>query len=148
MVIIMSMGERLYTGNGSEIMTHSILRKESIPRCNGREGSPTRHLSPGRYGGSLKGQRRSFQSSSSNVSNSPIYSPVKLRSTSFSSPRLSRSSPNLPSSSPPHTPQRHLTKPPNKRLEQALDKFSKVALPFYLQIISCHTSNISQVRNF
>ena len=142
MVIIMSMGERLYTGNGSGVMTHSILRKGSSSRCNGREGSPTRHLSPGRYGGSLKGQRERFQSSSSFT-----YSPVKLRSHSFSSPTLSRSSPNLPSSSPSHTPQRHLPKPPNKRLEQALDKFSKVALPFYLQIISCHTSNISQVRN-
>ena len=136
------MGERLYTGNGSGVMSHSILRKGSTSRSNGREGSPTRHLSPGIYVGSLKGQRGRFQSSSSST-----YSPVKLRSHSFSSPTLSRSSTNLPFSSPSRTPQRHLSKPHNKRLEQALDKFSKVALPFYLQIISCHTSNISQVRN-
>jgi hypothetical protein len=144
-VIIMSMGERLYTGNGSGVVAHSILRKRSS-YSNGRTGSPVRHISPGRHAGSLRGPKKRFQSTSSSVS--PTTSPVKLRSTSFSSATISRSSPHLPSSSPSHRPRRHLPQTPNKRLDLALDEFSNIALPFYLQIISCHTNNIAKVGHF
>ena len=143
----MSMGERFYTGNGSGVVAHSIYRKRSSS-SNGRAGSPGRHISPGRHAGSLRGPRRSFQSTASGLSNSSTYSPVKLRSTSFSSATISRSSPHLPSSSPSHRPRRHLHQTPNKRLDLALDKFSNIALPFYLQIIACNTSNIAQVENY
>ena len=147
MVIIMSMGERLYTGNGSGVVAHSIIRKRSS--CtNGRTGSPRRHISPGRYAGSLRGPRKMFQSNTSNLLNSSTNSPLQLRSTSFSSATISRSSPHLPSSSPSNRPRRHLPQTPNKRLDLALDKFSNIALPFYLQIIACHTSNIAQVENY
>ena len=143
----MSMGERFYTGNGSGVVAHSICRKRSSS-SNGRAGSPGRHISPGRHAGSLRGPRRSFQSTASGLSNSSTYSPVKLSSTSLSSATISRSSPHLPSSSPSHRPRRHLHQTPNKRLDLALDKFSNIALPFYLQIISCHTSNIAKVENY
>ena len=136
MVVTMSMGERLYTGNGSGIIAHSILRKRSPSRLN---GSPGRNISSGRH----KSPSRQLQSSSSSLSSSSIYS------TSFASSPISRSTPHLPSSSSPsHKLQRRLPKTPNKRLKLALDKFSNIALPFYLQIIVCHTSNISKVSDF
>ena len=147
MVIIMSMGERLYTGNGSGVVAHSILRKRSSS-TNGRTGSPGRHISTGRHAGSLRGPKKMFQSTSSSLSNASTYSPVKLRSTSFSPATFSRSYPHLRPSSPSHRPRRHLPQTPNKRLDLALDKFSNIALPFYLQIISCHTNNIAKVDNF
>ena len=143
----MSMGERLYTGNGSGVVAHSIIRKRSS-YSNGRTGSPGRHISPGRHAGSLRGPKKSCQSNTSSLSNSATYSPIKLRSTSFSSATISRSSPHLPSSSPSHRPRGHLPQTQNKRLDLALDKFSNIALPFYLQIISCHTNNIAKVDNF
>ena len=135
----MSMGERLYTGNGSGIMAHSILRKRSPSRLNGSQG---RNISSGRHAASLKSPSRRLQSSSSTLSSSSIYS------TPFASPPISRSTPNLPSSSPSHNLQIHLPKTPNKRLKLALDQFSNIALPFYLKIIACHTSNISKVSDF
>ena len=138
MVIIM--GERLYTGNGSGVVAHSILRKRSTSRISGREGSPDSNISPRRQAG-INGSGRRFQSSF------PQNSSVKVRSTSFSSSSISRSSPHLPSSSPSRLPKRHLPQAPNKRLELALDKFSNIVLPFYLQIIACHTSNISEVSH-
>ena len=135
----MSMGERLYTGNGSGIMAHSILRKRSPSRLN---GSPGRNISSGRHASSLKSPSRQLQSSSSTLSSSSIYS------TQFSSSPISRSTPHLPSSSPSHKLQRNLPNNTNKRLKLALDKLSNIALPFYLQIIACHTSNISKVSDF
>ena len=141
----MSMGERFYTGNGSGVVAHSICRKRT---SSPGTGSPGRHISPGRHAGSLRGPRRRFQSTASSLSNSSTYSPVKLRSTSFSPATISRSSPHLPSSSPSCRPRRHLPQTPNKRLDLALDKFSNIALPFYLQIISCHTNNIAKVDDF
>ena len=146
MVTVMSMGERLYTGNGSRVMTHSILRKRSTTRTAGREESPSRNISPVRHAGAFRGSRRRLQSSPSSLSSSSSYTPDELRSTSFSS-GISKSSPHIPSSSSSQLPTRHLPPTPNKRLELALDKFSNIALPFYLQIIACHTSNISQVRS-
>ena len=142
MVIIM--GERLYTGNGSGVVVHSILRKRSTSRNSGRERAPDSNISPRRQAGILNGSGRRFQSSS-NVSSCSQNSSVKVKSTSFSSSTISRSSPHLPSSYPSRRPKRHLPQAPNKRLELALDKFSNIALPFYLQIIACHTSNISEV---
>ena len=137
------MGERLYTGNGSGVVAHSILRKRSTSMNIGREGSPDSNMSPRRLAG-IHGSGRRFQSSS-NVSSCSQYSSVKVKSTSFSSSTISRSSPHLPSSSPSRRPKRYLPQAPNKRLELALDKFSNIALPFYLQIIASHTFNISEV---
>ena len=139
------MGERLYAGNGLGVVAHSILRKRSTSRNSGREGPPDSNISPRRQAG-INGSGRRFQSSS-NFSGFSEYSSVKVRSTSFSSSSISRSSQHLPSSSPSRRPKRHLPQAPHKRLELALDKFSNIALPFYLQIIACHTSNISEVSH-
>ena len=130
MVIIMSTGERLYTGNGSGVVAHSMLKKRSSS-TNGRTGSPGQHISPGRHAGCLRGPKKMFQSTSS----------------SLSPATFSRSYPHLRPSSPLHRPRRHLPQTPNKRLDLALDQFSNIALPFYLQIISCHTNNIAKVNN-
>ena len=34
----------------------------------------------------------------------------------------------------------------NKRLETILDKYCRITLPFYLQILSCHCDNIEKVK--
>ena len=147
MVITMSMGERLYTGNGSGVIAHSIHRKRTVS-LNGKARSPGRNVSPGRHAGSLRVPRRRINSSSASLSNTSTFSsPIKSKTTSFSSATLSRSFPHLPSSSPSCRSATHLPQTPPKRLELALDKFCNIALPFYLQIISRHTSNIIKVNH-
>ena len=53
MVITMSMGERLYTGNGLGVIAHSNHRKRTVS-VNGKVGLPGRNVSSGRTAGSLR----------------------------------------------------------------------------------------------